>query len=562
MRSPSNGNEIRAGMHVPAAVAWEILTCREGARLWLADEWRNGVEVGTTVTVRGVGLGEVVAVLAPERIELRLPDGTGARIEVRPTNAGRSEIVLIREGITADPAIGWSHLVESAAVLVDRARDYRRPRQAVVVVHGIGSQRPLATMRRFTDALVDRDERWSKPDRLSSSFELRRHQLRRTRRRPRTDVYELYWADKVPGTALGHITRWLASQARRPADTSPGLRPLLYLCLGAFVIAVVALAVLLLTIGVDGVGDLREAATGIAGVSLLTGLLSGWLIKSVGDAARYLDDHPDNVAVRQSIREAGIDLLRRLHGEEGYHRVVLVGHSLGSVIAYDLIRHYWGETHREHGWAVSPKQERLDAYLAAAGAPTREQQRDLWRENRGLGMPWLITDLVTLGSPLAHATSILARSRADLAERRRDLELPTCPPQLEQGDLTIASSYAVDGLRRTVRVLDQGCPFAVTRWTNLYSPAGWGLFGDLVGGPVTELGDGIENVEVRIDPWWRRWSLLAHAAYWRANSDAASKLADAIGVESTRWLGAHAAGLPWTDTLRANASELREHIAS
>lgn len=120
----------------------------------------------------------------------------------------------------------------------------------------------------------------------------------------------------------------------------------------------------------------------------------------------------------------------------------------------------------------------------------------------------------------------------------------------------------VDGLHRTVRVLDQGCPFAVTRWTNLYSPAGWGLFGDLIGGPVTELGDGIENVEVRIDPWWRRLSLLAHTAYWRANSDAASKLADAIGVDSTRWLGAHAAGLPWADTLRANASELRKHIAS
>ena len=40
-------------------------------------------------------------------------------------------------------------------------------------------------------------------------------------------------------------------------------------------------------------------------------------------------------------------------------------------------------------------------------------------------------------------------------------------------------------------------------------------------GPVTELGSDVENVAVRIDPWWRRWTPLAHIAYWRAGGDSA-----------------------------------------
>jgi hypothetical protein len=57
----------------------------------------------------------------------------------------------------------------------------------------------------------------------------------------------------------------------------------------------------------------------------------------VGDAARYLSPAPANVAVRQAIRSAAIDLLEGLHDDptwRRYHRVILVGHSLGSVIGY------------------------------------------------------------------------------------------------------------------------------------------------------------------------------------------------------------------------------------
>lgn len=559
----SNSNAICAKLEVPADAAWEILTCREGAQLWLADEQRGGIEVGADLPVRGVGIAKIVAVRAPARIDLRLEDGSEALLEIRPKDERRSELVLTRDGVAEAPEIGWCHLIESARIIVDRARDYRRPRQAIVVIHGIGSQRPLATVRRFTDALVDRGECWSKPDRLSSSFELRRRQLRRTRRRPRTDIYELYWAEKVPGTTLGHILRWLRRQVlRRPGDVSPGLRPILYVCFGAFVIGIAALTTLLVTIGVHGVSALRESATGIAGLSLLIGFVSGALTRSVGDAARYLDDHPDNIAVRQSIREAGVTLLRRLHSEEGYDRVVVVGHSLGSVIAYDLIRQYWSDVHREHGGLVAPTQRALKTYLADVASASTDQQKALWEENRQLGMPWLITDLVTLGSPLAHATSILARSHADLKERQRQLELPTCPPSPDGKRFAIRSSYVVDGQRRTIDVLAQGCPFATTRWTNLYAPVrGW-FFGDVVGGRVApEFGAGVTDVVVSVEPWWRRRTLLAHTAYWRPGEPTAQALAQAIDLDSAPWLTRHVGELPWVVTLRAATPELRKHMA-
>jgi hypothetical protein len=565
VHSPTD-DTICTSFAVPLAAAWEILTCREGAQLWLADQRRGAVEVGTRIPIRGVGTGTVIAITPRDRIELRLDDGSRAQLEFRAKGETSSELTLTRDGVANAPEFGWRHLLEAARIIVDRANDGRNPRQAIVVIHGIGSQRPLATATRFTDALVDRNERWTKPDRLSSSYELRRYQLERTRRRPRTDIYELYWADKVPGTTVGHLARWLRGQlVRRPRDVSPALRPIVYVCFGALALAVAALIVLILTIGLHGVSGLWQAATGIAGLSLVTGVASGVLVKSVGDAARYLDDAPDNIAVRQSIREAGVTLLRRLHTEEGYHRVVIVGHSLGSVIAYDLIRQYWSEVHTQHGWPSAPSQRSLKAYVADVGAATPDDQKALWEENRRLGMPWLITDLVTLGSPLTHATSLLARSRDDLEARRREFQLPTCPPHPEGSGFTLPFSYVVDGRRLTVQLLTHGCPFASTRWTNLYAPVRGFFLGDLVGGPVAPvLGAGIADVSVRVPSRWRRWTTLAHTAYWRRGGSGRDSpvpaLLSAIDLDSRPWLDRHVRELPWTVTLRAAAPTLRKHL--
>src|SRR6185436_10699139 len=89
-----------------------------------------------------------------------------------------------------------------------------RDRQAVVVIHGIGDQRPMDTLRPFVDAVLGVDPKsessaryYSKPDEFSSTFELRRLQSKDSR--PRTDYFELYWQHLVPTATWRKIVAWL-----------------------------------------------------------------------------------------------------------------------------------------------------------------------------------------------------------------------------------------------------------------------------------------------------------------------------------------------------------------
>ena len=88
----------------------------------------------------------------------------------------------------------------------------RRISQAVVFIHGIGEQRPMDTLRGFVDAVLPEPESgekyFSKPDRMSESFELRKLQ---DRSQPRTHFFEYYWAHKVKGTTMRHLVSWFSS---------------------------------------------------------------------------------------------------------------------------------------------------------------------------------------------------------------------------------------------------------------------------------------------------------------------------------------------------------------
>jgi len=68
-------------------------------------------------------------------------------------------------------------------------------KQAVVVIHGIGEQRPMDTLRGFVEAVIPADTPeatpfyWSKPDRFSRNFDLR---VLKSAGRNSTDFYEYY----------------------------------------------------------------------------------------------------------------------------------------------------------------------------------------------------------------------------------------------------------------------------------------------------------------------------------------------------------------------------------
>jgi len=84
-------------------------------------------------------------------------------------------------------------------------------KQAVVVIHGIGEQKPMDTVRGFVDAVMplpsnpNKPKFWSKPDPMSELFELRKLTAPQSRTVPPTDFYEYYWAYQSRGTRFVHV---------------------------------------------------------------------------------------------------------------------------------------------------------------------------------------------------------------------------------------------------------------------------------------------------------------------------------------------------------------------
>ena len=426
-------------------------------------------------------------------------------------------------------------------------------RQAVVVIHGIGEQQPMGTIRSFVDAVLpidgDAPKYYSKPDQLSELFELRRLQATGSR----TDFYEYYWAYNVEGTKLWSVLLWmLRLMLRAPKDIPPGVKVIWYISWVLFTIFLFLLALGLL----GPVGKSIENAGPFTLVgSLLFVALSAVqfvLISYVGDAARYLSPLPANINLRQKIRSQGVQLLRSLHASGRYNRIIIVGHSLGSVIGYDIISRLWLEYNEklpaietdpniqkrilDAMAAESSIQQIVRDELSKAGEMLRETPDDpaalgrfqrsqlkAWREQRSLGNPWCVSDFITLGSPLAHAELLLAANRQEFTTRKLQREIVSCPPQLDAKGYAYSAPNSVvvkhaDGskaeMRYTPLILHHAAPFAVTRWTNLYFPLKWGLLGDLVGGELAPaFGPGIRDVPVKTTRPLS-WTLLAHTSYW------------------------------------------------
>jgi len=431
----------------------------------------------------------------------------------------------------------------------------KRHTQAVIVIHGIGEQRPMDTIRGFADAVLPEPEQggekfFSRPDPLSESFELR---VLQNRSQPRTHFYEYYWAYKVNGTTFSHIGSWLSMLLlRSPARVPKQLRPLWFLSWLLILAALVSAALGLFDSIAQGVSILISTVS-----ALLFGLVQGVVLSYVGDAARYLSPTPRNIRLRQEIRADGIKLLKKIQESGDYDRVIMVGHSLGSVIAYDILKHVWQECYKDYREPARSNQPAL-AHLEKVGedlrkgAPGltmqnyRDAQLELWKELRLLGCPWLVTDFVTLGSPLAHAALLLASDQPDLRVRQRQRELPTDPPEPEiektKTEERRRYSYLVwDGYGQKMdiklRALHHAGLFACTRWTNLYFPALGGLFGDIVGGPLQPwFGPGVRDVAVGSGNPFADHTILAHTTYWNKNAPRSlAALLDALDLNNTKY---------------------------
>jgi hypothetical protein len=536
-------------------------------------------------------------------------DENGSRDD-GPAKPESGTIVIIDDpGAPADATTqaAWNRVLATAKEVLG---DYRRrvPRQAVIVVHGIGEQRPGKTIRSFVDTVVARTGATvlSKPDRMADSMELRRHQALQSPTRPQTDFYEYYWANEVDGTTLDQIRGWIVGLLRRPWASIPSRFKAIWFFVRLTVV-LAAIAAVLIAFGllrgvVAAVNDAVDWWDGwskgtlvAVALSVLSAVITGCLRLGLGDAVRYLTAKPDNISIRHSIRKNGLHLLRQLHESGAYDRIVVVGHSLGSVIGYDLIRLYWAEVCWQHRSPATPEREALKEYEWALKAyvedqaarratssslptdepapvhpaepvppPSADMKHDLWREQRRNGNPWLITDFVTLGSPLTYSSLLIADSPDDLTSQKTRRELPTDPPEPEvttskrTGEtryrVSYRERYRADQTMRDIWLLNHGAPFAVTAWTNIYFKNRLLVVGDPVGGPVSpQLGDGVTDIEI---PHQRKLASL-HTAYWRPRSAPAEQACDelfaALALDSLDDLRALADELPADERLRGTA---------
>jgi len=532
---------------------------------------------------------------------------TGTRTRGRPPRQSKP----VAE---AGPGAGASVVEPTAGSAT--ARSYSpllQPKTAVVVIHGIGEQTPLETLRGFVETVYRRDRSLASlkpnetgllnisivPDDVTGSAELRRITTFNDGPQKRTDFFEFYWADIMDGTPVEMVTGWIQALLLRSPFRLPG--PLkvklawgILLLLAAIVLVAGAIATypglgqaiadwgpmqrfgarlmghwnhlaggFIMISGFSlawqvmrANGLLRQVSIGFPLAMLFIGLVL-WLMPAglatsipfwagaitagiaylmyalvtpfAGDVVRYVRATPRTVEKRRLVRERGMALLEALHrrrlddtqaaeftqvdSERSpplYDRIVLVGHSLGTIIAYDILQLFWekyGPTHHQHWWYANPiiqkaLQDSDSMVQAVWGTPSgpfdaakfSASQSVLYEQFSKAPPNWRISDLITLGSPLTHAEFLLADSKAEIEEGCTERKFATSPPhpdvKIDSQDTMLRLAPGADARKtegEAARVPHFATQFSAVRWTNIYDESNNPLAGDLISGSLTEL---------------------------------------------------------------------------
>ena len=426
-------------------------------------------------------------------------------------------------------------------------------KQAVVLIHGIGEQRPMETLWQLVETVWINEPRddgkpravYSEPDEMSGLFELRRLSTNENTHGKRTDFFEFYWAHLMHGNRFGHVVSWLMKLALRKRAQVPEslvkpwrvLQAPLFLGLLLMLMLFVSLAEALLDPSMRGPFYGMVVFIGLLWFTILVAEKL-FLTPVLGDAARYLSHGPGDILRRQEIRAQGLELLDGLHRSGKYDRIILVGHSLGGVIGYDLLTHMWARRNRRMD-RDGPVQRAIEGAESAAMALVDKEtpetrvawtaaQRRLFDALRDApaadtDMLWLVSDFVTLGAPLAHAQTLLAETLQEFEVALKRRELATSPPHFEEfaggrKRFSYCRSYGqADDPDATPRVPHNAAVFAAVCWTNIYFPSHGVLRGDLVGGSAANVfGPGVKDIPARA-PHYGGWT--PHMHYFDTKAD-------------------------------------------
>lgn len=434
------------------------------------------------------------------------------------------------------------------------------PAQAVVIIHGMGEQRPMDTLRGFVRAVWSTDlgltdpwpgkrttdpetgrqinRSWIVPDRRTGSHELRRITTPGMKDgERRTDFYEIYWADLIREAPLRRLIDWLKSLLLRPWSQVPAD------AVGLYVMAWVVLAIgVLPTLAMWIMGAFGGHFLGLpnwvwaVAAWLVSFAVSSYLLPYLGDVAHYVQATPDTVSKRAAVRQRGFELLGELNEDPTYDRIVLVGHSLGSVIAYDLLQILWAEFGPSHrnprgDKAVVDALKAIGGYAlplgktGVAGTPIagdaartayRKLQWNLYKLLRVAAdadeKPWKFSDFITLGSPLTHAEFLIARNEQALGRAFEERLFSSCPP-ISDKEQEATIIYKADRKWHA----HHASVFAATRWTNIYDLGNLWWSGDPFSGEVGGIfGAGIRDVQVTLTSAFLglRSRAFTHTFYW------------------------------------------------
>ncbi|MEO1488545.1 MAG: hypothetical protein AAFR88_03780 [Pseudomonadota bacterium] len=426
-----------------------------------------------------------------------------------------------------------------------------RDKTAVLLIHGIGEQRPMETLWSFMDAAWVEDEDiidpemsaiYSKPGEIETNFELRRVTTRGDKHTGRRyDFYEYYWAHMMLGNTARDVWSWLRSLFfRSKSDVPPEYHCYWYAGQGITLLLIAGYIGWLWA--ADALGPLTAAASLL--IPPIAGLVLGRLVPVVGDAARYLQPDPRNVEARQRIRAEGVALLWKLHATGDYDRIIVVGHSLGAMVGYDIMTHAWSQIDpdvlEEQHTRSEDLRGALDA-LEAAGAALfedekvgdrlfpledehqraanrttyRNAQRNYRRALAAQDKPvWLVSDFVTLGAPLGKADILLARTEPLFHKRKMRREFPTCPPKYEYWAKNPVVKQFSYPRAAPIRVPHHAAVYGPTVWSNIYFPTRRLVLGDpIAGAAAPHFGPGVRDTELP----YRAWT-FQHLDYWKLSS--------------------------------------------
>lgn len=426
-------------------------------------------------------------------------------------------------------------------------------RQAVVIVHGMGEQRPMDTIRSFVSAVWSSDlsrtegkfgarkpdpdgdglinKSWVHPDRRARSYELRRITTPDDVDGRRTEFYELYWSDITQGTTVQRLVAWVRGLLLRKWSDVPVDARRLYIAAWAVTALIATLLIVPNLIEWFGLGKVLFPGWVWSIAAVAVGwLVSQFLVPYFGDVAIYVRAEPDTIVKRTEVRERGLALLRGLNDDPAYDRIVVVAHSLGTIVAYDILQLLWAErapsgrnrrsepellkAFRAVGKKALPIDSAGRAKVTMDAAELAEFRGLQWQLYRQLSTApsdkldsWKVSDFVTFGSPLTHAEFLVTHNAADFAKAVDERLLSTCPPVSEGKNPNILYPS------RSPRYPHHAAVFSATRWTNIHDKGNGWLTGDPISGPLVEnFGPGILNIQVSLT--WALGRIFTHTNYW------------------------------------------------